>query len=87
MVLCIRIRRKGGIYGEIWPEPKGNSRGHTPETFREFRPYFALYPESSPNTDIIAFLKVYGHFQYCYTGRVDSLYIPLWEGYITLYTP
>ena len=28
----------------------GNSRG--------FRPYFAVYPESSPNTDIISFLKV-----------------------------
>ena len=50
-------------------------------------------PESSPNTDLISFLKVlYGHFQYCpqrwgYTGRVDSPYVPLWEGNITSYTP
>ena len=24
---CIRIRRKGGIYGKIWPEPEGNPEG------------------------------------------------------------
>ena len=24
---CICIRRRGGIYGEIWPEPKGVSQG------------------------------------------------------------
>ena len=41
---CIRIRTRGGIYGEIWPEPK---RGG-------LRPYFAVYPELSPNTDIIS---------------------------------
>ena len=23
VVFCIRIRTRGGIYGKIWPEPKG----------------------------------------------------------------
>ena len=34
--------------------PSGAARGN----FRGLRPYFAVYPESSPNTDIISFLKV-----------------------------
>ena len=61
---------------------RGNSWG--------FRPYFAVYPELSPNTDIISFLNVtYGYVpqRWGYTGRVDSPYVPLWEGNITLYTP
>ena len=24
---CIRIRTRGGIYGQIWPEPEGNPSG------------------------------------------------------------
>ena len=55
---CIRIRRRWGIYGEIWPEPKGVPEGAARGNSRGFRPYFAVYPESSPNTDIISFLKV-----------------------------
>ena len=55
---CICIRRRGGIYGEIWPEPKGVPEGAARGNSRGFRPYFAVYPESSPNTDIISFLKV-----------------------------
>ena len=55
---CIRIRRRRGIYGEIWPEPKGVPEGAARGNSRGFRPYFAVYPESSPNTDIISFLKV-----------------------------
>ena len=41
LLVCIRIRTRGRIYGNI-----------------RLRPYFAVYPESSPNTDIISFLIV-----------------------------
>ena len=58
MAACIRIRTRGGIYDEIWPEPKGVPEGAARGNSRGLRPYFAVYPESSPNTDIISFLKV-----------------------------
>ena len=69
-IYCVRIRRRRGIYGKIWPEPKG-----------------------VPNMDIISFLKVtlwpfsVLPSEVGYTGRVDSPYVPLWEGNITSYTP
>ena len=38
----------------------GEVEGYTAKYFLNggFRPYFAVYPESSPNTDIISFIKV-----------------------------
>ena len=41
---------------EIWPEPKGVPEGTARGNSRGLRPYFAVYPELSPNTDIISFL-------------------------------
>ena len=49
---CIRIRTRGGIYGKIWPEPKGIARG--------LRPYFTIYPDLSPNTDTLCLQKSFG---------------------------
>ena len=53
---CIRIRTRGGIYYEIWPEPKEVPEGAARVNFRGLRPCFIVYPDSSPNTDIIPFL-------------------------------
>ena len=47
IIYCIRIRARGGICGKIWPE---QSRG--------LRPYFTVYPDLSPNTNIIPFLTM-----------------------------
>ena len=52
-IYCIRIRTRGGIYDEIWTEPKGVPEGEARGNSRGLRPYFDVYPESSPNTDII----------------------------------
>ena len=91
-IFCICIRTRGGIYGEIWPEPKGVPKGAARGNSRGFRPYFTVYPELSPNTDIISKSDFMAFFQYCaqrcgYNGRDDSPYVPLWEGNISLYTP
>ena len=50
MSYCIRIRTRGGIYGKIWPEPEGNPEGSGL--------FFTIYPDFSPNTDIIPFLTM-----------------------------
>ena len=49
---------------------------------------FVVHP-LSPNTDIISSKSDYMFIlsialRWAYTGRVDSLYVPLWEGNITL---
>ena len=55
-VYCIRIRTRGGIYGKIWLEPEGLPEGSARGQSQGFRPYFTVYPNLSPNTDIIPFL-------------------------------
>ena len=53
---CICIRTRRGISYEIWPKPKEVPEGAAQGNFRELRPCFIVYPDSSPNTDIIPFL-------------------------------
>ena len=58
----IRIGTRGGIYSKIWPEPEGLPEG-LPEgaalgQSQGLRPYFTVYPDLSPNTDIIPFLTM-----------------------------
>ena len=55
---CIHIRTRGGIYGKIWPEPKGLPEGAARGQSQGLRPYFTVYPDLSPNTDIIPFLTM-----------------------------
>ena len=47
LLYCIRIRRRGGIYGKIWLEPKGFTEG----ILLGLRLYFTVYPSSRHNTD------------------------------------
>ena len=54
-VYCIRIRTRGGIYGKIWPEPEGLPKGAARGQSQGLRPYFTVYPDLSPNTDIIQY--------------------------------
>ena len=54
----IRIRTRGGIYGKIWPEPGGLPEGIARGQSQGLRPYFTVYPDLSPNTDIIPFLTM-----------------------------
>ena len=55
---CIRIRTRGGIYGKIWPEPEGLPAGTARGQSQGLKPYFTVYPDLSPNTDIIPFLTM-----------------------------
>ena len=58
---CIRRTRRE-IYAKIWPEPEGLAEGAA----RGLRPYFTVYPDLSPNTDIIPFLTmIYWVFECC----------------------
>ena len=57
-ISCIRIRTRGGIYGKIWPEPEGLPEGAAQGQSQGLRPYFTVYPDLSPNTDIIPFLTM-----------------------------
>ena len=56
--VCIRIRTRGGIYGKIWSEPEGLPEGAARGQSQGLRPYFTVYPDLSPNTDIIPFLTM-----------------------------
>ena len=74
---CICFMTRGGIYGKIQPEHKGNPEGKAQGISQGLTLYFTVYPDSSHNTDILNFLKLY--FQYCSSwqgniGRVDSPY-------------
>ena len=53
MQYCIGIETRGGIYGEIWPEPEGNPESKARGISRGLRLYFTVYPDSSHNTDIV----------------------------------
>ena len=55
---CIHIRPRGGIYGQIWPEPEGVSEGAHQGNSQRLSSHFSKYPESSHNTDIISFLTM-----------------------------
>ena len=54
LLYCIRIRTRGGIYGKIWPEPAGAAQRQS----QGLRPYFTVYPDLSPNMDIILFITI-----------------------------
>ena len=55
---CIRIRTRGGIYGKIWPEPEGLPESAAQGQSQGLRPYFTIYPDLSPKTDIMPFLTM-----------------------------
>ena len=48
---------RGGIYGEIKPEPDGNPEAGTRGISRGLRLYLTVYPDVSHNTDILNFSK------------------------------
>ena len=56
---CIRKRIRQGLYGEIWPEPKGFAKG----TSEGLDYFFFIYPEvdasyrhyTNPNNDLLSF--------------------------------
>ena len=59
--ICIKTR--GGIFGKIWPEPKGFAEGAARRKSWGLRPYFTVYHDLSPsNTDNIPFLRIYWDF-------------------------
>ena len=55
---CIRIRTQGGIYGKLWPEPEGFPESAARGKSQGLKPYFNVYPNLSPHTDIIPFLTI-----------------------------
>ena len=67
MAYCIPIRMRRGIYGEIWPEPKGVPSGCTLGNSLGLRPYFAAYPSSCPNTDTVYPPEVQAPYCACVT--------------------
>ena len=74
---CICIETRGGIYGEIKPEPKGNPKGEAGGIFRGLGLYFIVYPDSRNNTDILNFNSRVGS-PYCSSSWVYIFfpYIP-----------
>ena len=46
---------KGGIYGEILPDPEENSESGARGIFQRLMLYFTVFPDLSHNTDIINF--------------------------------
>ena len=46
---------RGVIYGKILPEPEGNVEGRARGIFQGLRLFFAVYSDSSHNTDLINF--------------------------------
>ena len=58
---CIRTRR--GIYGKIWPEPKGFLQGASQGKSWGLKQYLTVYPDSSPNMNIIPFLTMISWFK------------------------
>ena len=58
ILYCVHIRTRGGIHNKIWPKTKGFPEGAAKGKSRGPGPYFTVYPDLSPSTDIIPFLTM-----------------------------
>ena len=55
VLYCICIVTRGGIYNEIWPEPRGNPDGKAQGISQGLMLYFIVFPDSNHNTDILSY--------------------------------